>query len=369
MMATKKTVYEAPAPASDKKKALQTALAQIDKNFGKGTVMRLGDRPEMNVEAIPTGSLALDAALGIGGVPKGRIIEIYGPESSGKTTLALHILAEAQKRGGEVAFVDAEHALDPVYAAALGVDTDNLLVSQPDTGEQALEITDALVRSGAVDAVVVDSVAALVPKQEIEGEMGDTFVGLQARLMSQALRKLAGTIAKTNCVVIFINQLRMKIGVMYGNPETTTGGNALKFYSSVRLDVRRIESIKEGNNVIGNKTRVKVVKNKVAPPFREAVFEILYGKGISKWGELVDLAVQLDIIQKSGSWFSMGDERIGQGANSVKDYLIANPDIAEKVEAEVRENLWKLNNGAPKAPAKAADKAVAVSADDFDDEG
>ena len=368
-MATKKTVYEAPAPASDKKKALQTALAQIDKNFGKGTVMRLGDRPEMNVEAIPTGSLALDAALGSGGVPKGRIIEIYGPESSGKTTLALHILAEAQKRGGEVAFVDAEHALDPVYAAALGVDTDNLLVSQPDTGEQALEITDALVRSGAVDAVVVDSVAALVPKQEIEGEMGDTFVGLQARLMSQALRKLAGTIAKTNCVVIFINQLRMKIGVMYGNPETTTGGNALKFYSSVRLDVRRIESIKEGNNVIGNKTRVKVVKNKVAPPFREAVFEILYGKGISKWGELVDLAVQLDIIQKSGSWFSMGDERIGQGANSVKDYLIANPDIAEKVEAEVRENLWKLNNGAPKAPAKAADKAVAVSADDFDDEG
>ena len=368
-MATKKTVYEAPAPASDKKKALQTALAQIDKNFGKGTVMRLGDRPEMNVEAIPTGSLALDAALGIGGVPKGRIIEIYGPESSGKTTLALHILAEAQKRGGEVAFVDAEHALDPVYAAALGVDTDNLLVSQPDTGEQALEITDALVRSGAVDAVVVDSVAALVPKQEIEGEMGDTFVGLQARLMSQALRKLAGTIAKTNCVVIFLNQLRMKIGVMYGNPETTTGGNALKFYSSVRLDVRRIESIKEGNNVIGNKTRVKVVKNKVAPPFREAVFEILYGKGISKWGELVDLAVQLDIIQKSGSWFSMGDERIGQGANSVKDYLIANPDIAEKVEAEVRENLWKLNNGAPKAPAKAADKAVAVSADDFDDEG
>ena len=368
-MATKKTVYEAPAPASDKKKALQTALAQIDKNFGKGTVMRLGDRPEMNVEAIPTGSLALDAALGIGGVPKGRIIEIYGPESSGKTTLALHILAEAQKRGGEVAFVDAEHALDPVYAAALGVDTDNLLVSQPDTGEQALEITDALVRSGAVDAVVVDSVAALVPKQEIEGEMGDTFVGLQARLMSQALRKLAGTIAKTNCVVIFINQLRMKIGVMYGNPETITGGNALKFYSSVRLDVRRIESIKEGNNVIGNKTRVKVVKNKVAPPFREAVFEILYGKGISKWGELVDLAVQLDIIQKSGSWFSMGDERIGQGANSVKDYLIANPDIAEKVEAEVRENLWKLNNGAPKAPAKAADKAVAVSADDFDDEG
>ena len=367
-MATKKTAYEAPAPASDKKKALQTALAQIDKSFGKGTVMRLGDRPEMNVEAIPTGSLALDAALGIGGVPKGRIIEIYGPESSGKTTLALHILAEAQKRGGEVAFVDAEHALDPVYAAALGVDTDNLLVSQPDTGEQALEITDALVRSGAIDAVVVDSVAALVPKQEIEGEMGDTFVGLQARLMSQALRKLAGTIAKTNCVVIFINQLRMKIGVMYGNPETTTGGNALKFYASVRLDVRKIEAIKEGSNLVGNKVRVKVVKNKVAPPFREAVFEIMYGQGISKWGELVDLAVQMDIIQKSGSWFSMGEERIGQGANSVKEYFINNPDIAAQVEAQVRENLWKLNTGAPKAPAKAADKAVAVEADDFNDE-
>ena len=367
-MATKKTSYEAPTPASDKKKALQTALSQIDKSFGKGTVMRLGDRPEMNVEAIPTGSLALDAALGIGGVPKGRIIEIYGPESSGKTTLALHILAEAQKRGGEVAFVDAEHALDPVYAAALGVDTDNLLVSQPDTGEQALEITDALVRSGAVDAIVVDSVAALVPKQEIEGEMGDTFVGLQARLMSQALRKLAGTIAKTNCVVIFINQLRMKIGVMYGNPETTTGGNALKFYSSVRLDVRRVESIKEGGNVVGNKTRVKVVKNKVAPPFREAIFEIMYGQGISKWGELVDLAVQMDIVQKSGSWFSMGDERIGQGANSVKEYLMNNPEIAESVEAQVREKLMQQSMAAPKAPAKAAEKAVAVSADDFDDE-
>ena len=367
-MATKKTAYEAPTPASDKKKALQTALAQIDKSFGKGTVMRLGDRPEMNVEAIPTGSLALDAALGIGGVPRGRIIEIYGPESSGKTTLALHILAEAQKRGGEVAFVDAEHALDPVYAAALGVDTDNLLVSQPDTGEQALEITDALVRSGAIDAVVVDSVAALVPKQEIEGEMGDTFVGLQARLMSQALRKLAGTIAKTNCVVIFINQLRMKIGVMYGNPETTTGGNALKFYASVRLDVRRVEAIKEGGNVVGNKTRVKVVKNKVAPPFREAVFEIMYGQGISKWGELVDLAVQMDIIQKSGSWFSMGDERIGQGKDSVKTYLQANPEIADRVEAEVRENLWKLTGGAPKAPAQAAQKAVNVTADDFSDE-
>ena len=367
-MATKKTAYEAPTPASDKKKALQTAISQIEKNFGKGTVMRLGDRPDMNVDAIPTGSLALDAALGIGGVPKGRIIEIYGPESSGKTTLALHILAEAQKMGGEVAFVDAEHALDPVYAAALGVDIDNLLVSQPDTGEQALEITDALVRSGAVDAVVVDSVAALVPKQEIEGEMGDTFVGLQARLMSQALRKLAGTIAKTNCVVIFINQLRMKIGVMYGNPETTTGGNALKFYSSVRLDVRRVESIKEGSNVVGNKTRVKVVKNKVAPPFKEAYFDIMYGQGISKWGELVDMAVQMDIIQKSGSWFSMGDERIGQGANSVKEYLIKNPEIAEQVEAQVRENLMKQTAPTSRQPAKAAERGVAVSADDFSDE-
>ena len=366
-MATKKTTYEAPTPASDKKKALQTALAQIDKNFGKGTVMRLGDRPEMVVEAIPTGSLALDAALGIGGVPKGRIIEIYGPESSGKTTLALHILAEAQKRGGEVAFVDAEHALDPVYAAALGVDTDNLLVSQPDTGEQALDITDALVRSGAVDVVVVDSVAALTPRAEIEGEMGDSHVGLQARLMSQALRKLAGNIAKTNCVVIFINQLRMKIGVMYGNPETTTGGNALKFYASVRLDVRRVESIKEGGNVIGNKTRVKVVKNKVAPPFREAFFDIYYGQGISKWGELVDLAVQLDIVQKSGSWFSMGDERIGQGKDSVKAYLQANPDVAEEVEAKVRENMSKLMGSESKS-AKAAERPVAVSADDFDDE-
>lgn len=367
-MATKKTGYEAPTPASDKKKALATVLSQIDKNYGKGTVMRLGDRPEMNVEAIPTGSLALDAALGIGGVPKGRIIEIYGPESSGKTTLALHILAEAQKRGGEVAFVDAEHALDPVYAAALGVDIDNLLVSQPDTGEQALEITDALVRSGAIDAVVVDSVAALTPRAEIEGEMGDTFVGLQARLMSQALRKLAGNIAKTNCVVIFINQLRMKIGVMYGNPETTTGGNALKFYSSVRLDVRRVESIKEAGNVIGNKTRVKVVKNKVAPPFREAIFDIYYGQGINKWSEIIDLAIQLDIVQKSGSWFSMGDERIGQGKESVKNYLMSNPDIAAKVEEAVRENMPLLMGGDPRSAARPAQRPIAVSADDFNDE-
>ncbi|MBO5837511.1 MAG: recombinase RecA [Oscillospiraceae bacterium] len=365
-MATKKTAYDTPTPASDKKKALQTALAQIEKSYGKGTVMRLGDRPEMTVDAVPTGSLALDAALGIGGVPKGRIIEIYGPESSGKTTLALHILAEVQKMGGEVAFVDAEHALDPVYAAALGVDIDNMLVSQPDDGGQALEITDALVRSGAVDAVVVDSVAALVPKQELEGEMGDSFVGVQARLMSQALRKLAGSISKTNCIVIFINQLRMKIGVMYGNPETTTGGNALKFYASVRLDVRRVESIKEGGNVIGNKTRVKVVKNKVAPPFREAYFDIMFGQGISKWGELVDLAVQMEVIQKSGSWFSMGEERIGQGKDSVKAFLQANPDIAEQVEAQVRENL--MQNSGNRAPAKAAERPVMVSADDFDDE-
>ena len=367
-MAIKKTSYDAPIPATDKKKALQSALSQLEKSFGKGAVMRLGDRPDMNLEAIPTGSLALDAALGIGGVPRGRIIEIYGPESSGKTTLALHILAEAQKLGGEVAFVDAEHALDPVYAAALGVDTDNMLVSQPDTGEQALEITDTLVRSGAVDAVVVDSVAALVPRQEIEGEMGDTFVGVQARLMSQALRKLAGTISKTNCVVIFINQLRMKIGVMYGNPETTTGGNALKFYSSVRLDVRRVEAIKEGSNVVGNKTRVKVVKNKVAPPFREAYFDIMYGEGISKWGELVDLAVQMEVIQKSGSWFSMGEERIGQGKENVKLFLQSNPDIAQQVEAKVRENMWKLHGNGAKTAAKAAERAIAVDADDFDDE-
>ena len=339
---------------SDKKKALETALQQIEKNFGKGTVMRLGDKPEMNVDAIPTGSLALDAALGIGGVPKGRIIEIYGPESSGKTTLALHIVAEAQKKGGEVAFVDAEHALDPTYAAAIGVDIDSMLVSQPDTGEQALEITDALVRSGAVDVVVVDSVAALTPRAEIEGEMGDTFVGLQARLMSQALRKLAGNIAKTNCVVIFINQLRMKIGVMYGNPETTTGGNALKFYASVRIDIRRIEAIKNGAEIIGNRTRAKIVKNKVAPPFKEAVFDIMYGEGISKWGELVDMAVQLDIIQKSGSWFSIGDERIGQGRDNARKYLMENPEVAQRIEAQVRENMWKLQGSRAKPPAAPA---------------
>ena len=358
----------ADTASSDKKKALETALQQIEKNFGKGTVMRLGDKPEMVVDAIPTGSLALDAALGIGGVPRGRIIEIYGPESSGKTTLALHIVAQAQKRGGEVAFVDAEHALDPDYAARIGVDIDSMLVSQPDTGEQALEITDALVRSGALDVVVVDSVAALTPRAEIEGEMGDTFVGLQARLMSQALRKLAGNIAKTNCVVIFINQLRMKIGVMYGNPETTTGGNALKFYASVRIDIRRIEAIKNGTEIVGNRTRAKIVKNKVAPPFKEAVFDIMYGEGISKWGELLDMAVQLDLIQKSGSWFSIGDERIGQGRDNAKQYLIDHPELAAQIEADVRENMWKLQPNRSRAPIAPAAKPVSVSADDFNDE-
>ena len=363
----KKEIEEGATPANEKLKALQAAMANIEKNFGKGSIMKMGDESIEAIEVIPTGSIGLNAALGVGGYPKGRIIEIYGPESSGKTTLAIHAIAEAQKAGGIAAIIDAEHAFDRFYAAKLGVDIDNLLISQPDNGEQALEITDALVRSGAVDAVVVDSVAALVPKQEIEGEMGDTFVGLQARLMSQALRKLAGTIAKTNCVVIFINQLRMKIGVMYGNPETTTGGNALKFYSSVRLDVRRVESIKEGGNVIGNKTRVKVVKNKVAPPFREAYFDIMYGEGISKWGELVDLAVQMEIVQKSGSWFSMGDERIGQGKESVKAFLQANPDLADEVEAKVRQNLLNAS-AAPKTAAKPAERPVAISADDFNDE-
>ena len=355
-------------PNNDKKQALDTAIRQIEKNFGKGAVMRLGDRPDLQVDAIPTGSLALDAALGIGGVPKGRIIEIYGPESSGKTTLALHIVAQAQKRGGEVAFVDAEHALDPDYAARIGVDIDSMLVSQPDTGEQALEITDALVRSGAVDVVVVDSVAALTPRAEIEGEMGDTFVGLQARLMSQALRKLAGNISKTNCVVIFINQLRMKIGVMYGNPETTTGGNALKFYASVRIDIRRTEAIKNGSEVIGNRTRAKIVKNKCAPPFKEAYFDIMYGEGISKWGEMVDLAVQLELINKSGSWFSIGEERIGQGRDSAKQYLIDHPDVADRIEQEIRDNMWKLQGKNAKPPASAAAKPVSVSADDFNDD-
>ena len=367
-MATKKPAVESAAPASDKKKAIETAMAQIERTYGKGSIMRLGENLDVVVDAIPTGSLSLDVALGIGGVPKGRIIEIYGPESSGKTTLALHIVAEAQKRGGEVAFIDAEHALDPSYARALGVDIDSMLISQPDTGEQGLEICEALVRSGAIDVVVVDSVAALTPRAEIEGDMGDSHVGLLARLMSQALRKLAGSIAKTNCVVIFINQLREKVGVMYGNPEVTTGGRALKFYSSVRIDVRRVEAIKNGSEIVGNRTRAKIVKNKVAPPFREAEFEILYGEGISKWGEMVDLAVKLDIIQKSGSWFSMGEMRIGQGRDAVKAYMQANPDFADKVEAEIRANSFKLMSKQSQIAAKAAGRAVDVAADDFDEE-
>ena len=366
-MADKKRPVDPVGPASDKKKALETAIAQIERDYGKGSIMRLGENADVMVEAIPTGSLSLDIALGIGGVPKGRIIEIYGPESSGKTTLALHIVAEAQKRGGEVAFIDAEHALDPSYARALGVDIDSMLISQPDTGEQGLEICEALVRSGAIDVVVVDSVAALTPRAEIEGDMGDSHVGLLARLMSQALRKLAGSISKTNCVVIFINQLREKVGVMYGNPEVTTGGRALKFYSSVRIDVRRIEAIKSGSEVIGNRTRAKIVKNKVAPPFREAEFEILYGEGISKWGELVDLAVKLDIIQKSGSWFAMGDMRIGQGRDAARAYLRDNPEVAEKVEAEIRANAFKLMSKQSQVAARAAGRAVDVSADDFED--
>ncbi len=322
-------------------KALEAALGQIEKQFGKGSVMKLGDYTAMNVEAIPTGALSLDIALGIGGIPRGRIIEVFGPESSGKTTLALHLIAEAQKMGGEAAFIDAEHALDPVYAKHLGVNIDELIVSQPDTGEQALEIAEALVRSGALDIIVVDSVAALVPKAEIDGDMGDAHVGLQARLMSQALRKLAGVINKSKCVIVFINQLREKVGVMFGNPETTPGGRALKFYSSVRLDIRRIESLKQDGEVIGNRTRVKVVKNKVAPPFREAEFDIIYGKGISKEGNILDAAVNLDIVEKSGSWFSYNGDRIGQGRENVKDYLAKNPKVAEEIEGKIRANYEK----------------------------
>ena len=358
----------------DKKKALETALAQIEKQYGEGAVMKLGDNAKMKVDAIPTGSLALDAALGIGGVPKGRIVEIYGPESSGKTTVALHIIAQAQKLGGEVAFIDAEHALDPVYAAALGVDVDNVLVSQPDTGEQALEITEALVRSNAIDVVVVDSVAALVPKTEIEGDMGASHVGLQARLMSQALRKLAGVIAKSNCVAIFINQLRDKVGVIYGNPETTTGGRALKFYASVRMDIRKGEPIKNGSEIIGNNVKCKIVKNKVAPPFKVANFEILYGEGISRYGELVDLGSEYGIIKKSGTWFSYNETRIGQGKENAKQFLRDNPEIADEVERRIRERLAENgSNGASAKPDAQKDSAKAaaassidVSADDFE---
>ena len=343
----------------DKLKALDAAIAQIEKQYGKGSVMKLGDNSaNMNVETVPTGSLSLDIALGLGGLPKGRIIEVYGPESSGKTTVALHCVAEVQKRGGIAGFIDAEHALDPVYARNIGVDIDNLYISQPDCGEQALEITETMVRSGAVDIVVVDSVAALVPKAEIDGDMGDTHVGLQARLMSQALRKLTAVISKSNCIVIFINQLREKVGVMFGNPETTTGGRALKFYSSVRLDVRRTESLKQGGEIVGNHVRVKVVKNKIAPPFREAEFDIMFGKGISKEGDVLDLAVNLNIIVKAGAWFSYNDAKIGQGRENAKIYLSQHPDIMAEVENKVRAHYnLPLKEVEPAAPAESEDDA------------
>ena len=357
-------VSTGPVKPEDKKKTLKTALTQIEKNFGKGAIMRLGDDIPVNVEAISTGSLSLDLALGIGGVPRGRIVEIYGPESSGKTTLALHILASAQKEGGEVAFIDVEHALEPAYARALGVDIDSLLISQPDTGEQALEITEQLVRSGALDVVVVDSVAALLPRSELEGEMGESSVGVIARLMSQALRKLAGTVSRTNCIVVFINQLREKIGVMYGNPETTPGGRALKYFSSVRIDVRRIETLKVGGEMIGNRTRAKIVKNKVAPPFKEAEFDIIYGEGISKIGEIVDLGVKLDLIDKAGAWYTYGDVRV-QGRDSMKEYLREHPDVSDQIEAEIRANAHKLMSPQARKAAIASGRAVEVAADDF----
>ena len=361
MAAKKDTTPKTAGPAADKKAALETALAQIEKQFGKGAVMKLGANVTMQVDAIPTGSLGLDLALGIGGVPRGRIVEVYGPESSGKTTLALQILAEAQKMGGEVAFIDVEHALDPTYAAALGVDIDSLLVSQPDTGEQAMEICEALVRSGAIDAVVVDSVAAMVPRAEIEGEMGDSHVGLQARLMSQALRKLTGVIGKTNTVCIFINQLREKVGIVYGNPEVTTGGRALKYYSSVRIDVRRIEGLKDSTGAfIGNRTRAKVVKNKVAPPFREAEFDIMFGEGISKIGEILDLGVKLGVVQKSGAWFNYGDVRLGQGRDNAKIFLKEHPEISDEIEKIVRANADRLLAAGKKGTVKPLDPSEIV---------
>ncbi len=340
------------AGGMDKKKALEAAMSQIDRAFGKGSVMKLGQQEALDVEAIPTGSVGLDIGLGIGGLPKGRVIEIYGPESSGKTTLALHVIAEAQKKGGTCAFVDAEHALDPVYAKKLGVDVDELLISQPDTGEQSLEITDTLVRSGAIDVLVVDSVAALVPQAELEGEMGDTHVGLQARLMSQALRKLTGSISRSNCMVIFINQIRMKIGVMFGSPETTSGGNALKFYASVRLDIRRIGSIKIKDDIVGNQTRVKVVKNKVAPPFKVIEFDIMYGEGISKTGEILDLGVKAEIVEKSGSWYSYDSQRIGQGREQAKIFLKENPEMAAEIETKILANAGVISDAIQGTPGE-----------------
>lgn len=366
-MAEKKKPAASPAPAAaaDKRKALETAIAQIEKNYGKGAIMRLGDDLPVNVEAISTGSLSLDLALGIGGVPRGRIVEIYGPESCGKTTLALHVVASAQKNGGEAAYIDVEHALEPAYARALGVDIDNLLISQPDTGEQALEITEQLVRSGALDVVVIDSVAALLPRSELEGEMGDSSVGVVARLMSQALRKLAGVVSKTGCIVIFINQLREKIGVMYGNPETTPGGRALKYFASVRIDMRRTETLKNGTELIGNRTRAKVIKNKVAPPFKEAEFDIIYGQGISKVGEIIDLAVKLELIDKGGAWYTIGETRI-QGKDGVRAYLEEHPEVMNSLEMKIRENAHKLMTPQARKAAIAAGRAVDVSADDFE---
>ena len=379
-MAEKKNAARSGAE-NDKKKALEAAMSQIEKAYGAGSVMVLGQNSNMNVDAVPTGSFSLDLALGVGGVPKGRIVEIYGPESSGKTTVALHIVAESQKLGGTAAFIDAEHALDPVYARNLGVDIDSLLVSQPDNGEQALEIAETLVRSGAIDVIVVDSVAALVPKQEIEDGMGDSHVGLHARLMSQALRKLAGVISRTNCVAIFINQLREKVGVIYGNPEVTTGGRALKFYSSVRLEVRRVETLKNGTEAIGARTKVKVVKNKVAPPFKEAEFDIMYGKGISKARALIDAAVKLDIVEKSGSWFSYCGEKIGQGRDKAKEFLAQNPEVAEEVEEKIKEAMKtvseKKSAPSPTVPTEKSEPSAAapsrrvnlsVTADDFEDD-
>ena len=392
-MAKEKKNIEPVTVATDKKKALEIALAQIEKQFGKNSVMRMGQESAMNVSVIPTGSIGLDMALGIGGLPRGRIVEIYGPESSGKTTLALHGVAQAQAMGGEVAYIDAEHALDPSYTQALGVDVDSLLVSQPDSGDQGLEITEQLVRSGAIDLIVIDSVAALVPRAEIEGEMGDAFVGLHARMMSQAMRKLAGVISKSNCIAIFINQLREKVGVIYGNPEVTTGGRALKFYASVRMEVRRVEHLKNGSQLIGSHTRVKIVKNKMAPPFREAEFDIMYGEGISRVSELVDLGVKYNLVRKSGAWFYIGETRIGQGRENAKQYLRDNPEVSEKLEADIREAIVEArekaraeriansprvraasaeqpeqNETPEEKPKKRRSAAVSIDADDFGDD-